>query len=173
MLSGHTWVERAQITSALTVLAVVAGGSLMVAPPSYAATAPVTSAVTAPDEASAQRLAERTDSRVEVTSQRTEYSQMFAEPTGNFTYESAVVPQRVHRADGSWADVDLTLVAGGDGLIRPRVSVADVRFSDGGSGPLVTLAGGGHSRRVDLRHALQRRPDARCTDQVRPLRHGS
>ena len=71
-------------------------------------------------------------------SERTEYAQMFAEPTGRFTYESAVTPQRVHRVDGSWDDVDLTLVSSG-GAVRPRASVAEVQFSDGGSGPLVTL----------------------------------
>lgn len=71
--------------------------------------------------------------------ERTEYTQVFAEPDGRLTYESAVLPQRVRRSDGSWADVDLSLVRAGDGTVRPRASVADVRFSSGGGGPLVTL----------------------------------
>ncbi|WP_433365040.1 LamG domain-containing protein [Actinoplanes sp. CA-142083] len=84
----------------------------------------------------------KTGTRVEVISQRTEYAQMFAEPNGRFIYESAVTPQRVHRPDGTWADVDLTLTAEGD-TIRPRASVADVRFSAGGTGPVATLVRNG------------------------------
>ncbi|MCI4061493.1 hypothetical protein MRQ36_02430 [Micromonospora sp. R77] len=41
--------------------------------------------------------------------------------------------------------MDLSLVRGGDGLWRPAVSVADVRFSSGGSGPMVTLVRQGMS----------------------------
>ncbi|NMO51682.1 hypothetical protein HH310_10825 [Actinoplanes sp. TBRC 11911] len=115
------------------------------ASPVFAASAtPVPRPRVAADEVSATRLAASSDERVEVLSARTEYTQVFAEPTGHFTVESAVVPQRVHRADGSWADVDLSLVEG-SGDIRPRASVADVRFSDGGSGPMVTLVRSGES----------------------------
>ncbi|MGW4500462.1 LamG domain-containing protein [Micromonospora sp. NPDC004336] len=69
---------------------------------------------------------------------------MFANPAGGFTAESAVLPQRVKRSDGSWADVDLSLrrVPGG---WRPAASVADVRFSDGGAGAAVTLVRRGKS----------------------------
>jgi hypothetical protein len=35
--------------------------------------------------------------------------------------------------------VDLTLERAGDGTVRPQASAADVRFSAGGKGPLVTL----------------------------------
>ncbi|MEH0975061.1 LamG-like jellyroll fold domain-containing protein [Micromonospora sp. CPCC 205546] len=62
-----------------------------------------------------------------------------AQPDGRLSFESAVVPQRARQDDGSWADVDLTLQAGADGLVAPAVSVADVAFSGGGTGPLVTL----------------------------------
>ena len=136
-----------RLTGALA--AVVAAAAVTAIAPSAAAQAAPAAAQpgprTAPDEASARALATSTGARVEVTSERTEYNQMFAEPTGRFTYESAVVPQRVHRADGSWADVDLGLAGGADGLLRPRASVADVRFSAGGSGPLVMLVRGGQT----------------------------
>jgi hypothetical protein len=98
----------------------------------------------APDESSAFRFASQSGERVEVLADRTEYSQVFAEPTGRLTYETAVVPQRVHRADGTWANVDLTLFKTADG-VRPRASVADVRFSAGGRDPLVTLVEDGRS----------------------------
>ncbi|XVV10844.1 LamG-like jellyroll fold domain-containing protein [Actinoplanes sp. CA-131856] len=103
--------------------------------------------LSAATESSAKRLALASGERVEVLSQRTEYTQIFANPEGGLTAESAVMPQRVRREDGSWADVDLTLQAGTDGL-RPRASVADVRFSDGGTGPMATLVRAGKSLTV-------------------------
>ncbi|WP_176308591.1 LamG domain-containing protein [Micromonospora sp. NBS 11-29] len=97
------------------------------------------------DAAAASRLAGQTGQRVEVAAGRSELTQVFALPDGGFEQESAVVPQRARRADGSWAPVDLSLARGGDGLWRPVVSVADVRFSAGGSGPMVTLVRQGKS----------------------------
>ncbi|MBM2623801.1 LamG domain-containing protein [Actinoplanes sp. LDG1-06] len=55
------------------------------------------------------------------------------------------MPQRVHRGDGSWQDIDLTLVAGADGKWAPRASAADVLFSAGGQGPLAKIVKDGHS----------------------------
>jgi hypothetical protein len=123
------------------VAAVAAVAGTAMAPQAGRAAAPPPARSTS-DASSAQKLALATETRVEVMSERSEYVQMFAEPTGRFTFESAVTPQRVHRADGSWADVDLNLTLV-DGVIRPRASVADVRLSAGGPGPLVTLVKGG------------------------------
>jgi hypothetical protein len=106
------------------------------------AAAPAASARTATavaqDERTALRQALSTGSRVEVLDDRTAFTQVFAEPTGRLTYESTVAPQRLKQQDGSWRDIDLTLHSV-DGYVRPAVSVADVRFSAGGSGPLVTM----------------------------------
>src|SRR5512142_951545 len=44
--------------------------------------------------------------RVEVLSGRSETGQVFANPDGSSTLESSLVPARVHRSDGSWANVD-------------------------------------------------------------------
>lgn len=143
MSSAHLWLKSVHFrrfaagSVAVAAAVAVSGVAPQVAPAGPRAIGPAVRAAT--DAVSANRLAAATDSRVEVLADRTEYAQLFAEPTGQFTYESAVVPQRVHRADGSWADVDLSLVAGIDGAIRPRASAADVRFSAGGSGPLATL----------------------------------
>ncbi|KKK07480.1 hypothetical protein LQ51_02690 [Micromonospora sp. HK10] len=121
--------------------AAVIVSSLLVAPSPVEAAAPATAPAgpaTATDAASAAFQASRTGQQVEVTSARTELTQVYANPSGGFTAESAVVPQRVRRADGSWADVDLSLRSTG-GTLRPTASVADVRFSTGGQGPAVTL----------------------------------
>nr|MDT0661118.1 LamG domain-containing protein [Micromonospora sp. DSM 115978] len=89
--------------------------------------------------AAASRAAAQTNERVEVVPARTELSQVFALPDGGFQMESAVVPQRTKRADGSWADINLDLVPDGAGGWRPTASTADVRFTGGGTGPMVTL----------------------------------
>ncbi|MEU8389424.1 LamG domain-containing protein [Micromonospora sp. NPDC048843] len=98
----------------------------------------------AADAGSAAAAARRSGQRVEVASARTELTQVFANPSGDFTAEMAVQPQRVHRANGSWADVDLTLIQDSGGW-RPAASVADVRFSDGGAAAAVVLSRQGRS----------------------------
>lgn len=140
----HAARLRKHVAGGLTIALVAALSSVLVEVAVQAT--PPSAAVpnTAPDQVSALRLAQSADERVEVLAERTEFSQVFAEPTGRLTYESTVVPKRVHRADGSWADVDLRL-SEVDGVIRPLASVADVRFSAGGPGALVTLDKAGHS----------------------------
>lgn len=81
---------------------------------------------------------------VEDLSARTERSRVFANPTGTWTMESYATPRWVRR-DGSWVDVDTTLVRRGDGSPAPEASAADVRFSAGGTGPMVTLNQAGHT----------------------------
>ncbi|MEU7841531.1 LamG domain-containing protein [Micromonospora sp. NPDC049114] len=123
-------------------------GSLLIAPSSVEAAAPAAEPANpsvAPDAASAVAQAKRSGRRVEVADARTELTQVFANPSGGFTSESAVTPQRVRRTDGSWAPVDLTLRAGAGDSLRPVASVADVRFSAGGKGPAVTLVRQGKS----------------------------
>lgn len=111
--------------------------------PAAAATAGPAVPRGASTERAALATAAAVDERVEVTSLRSETTQVFAEPDGNLTAESAAVPQRVRRAGGDWAPVDLSLKSFPDGTLRPGASVADVRFSGGGTGPLVTVVRGG------------------------------
>ncbi|WIM94616.1 LamG domain-containing protein [Actinoplanes oblitus] len=120
------------------------------AEPGPAAAAPAPDA--APSVASALSAAKRSGSRVEVTAERTEFVQVFAEPTGRLTYEAAAVPQRVRRGDGSWTDIDMRLAKGKDGLLRPAATLADVRFSGGGTGPLVTLVRDGKTFTLSWPH---------------------
>ncbi|SIQ84759.1 Concanavalin A-like lectin/glucanases superfamily protein [Micromonospora avicenniae] len=67
---------------------------------------------------------------------------MFVDASGVGRLESSVVPQRVHRRDGSWADIDTNLHSQGGGF-APVASTADLTFSGGGNGPLVTWHEGG------------------------------
>ncbi|MFG1654361.1 LamG-like jellyroll fold domain-containing protein [Micromonospora sp. NPDC049275] len=111
----------------------------VVAEPASAAPAAPSCDSLAAAESQALELAAACDRAVVVDASRTEYTQVVAQPDGRLQLESSVVPQRTHLSDGSWADVDLTLHAGEDGLLRPMASVADVAFSAGGDTPLVTL----------------------------------
>ncbi|MFD6568313.1 LamG-like jellyroll fold domain-containing protein [Micromonospora profundi] len=123
---------------AVWVAAAVAGSVLAVpAEVSAAAAAPACTGV-APSEAEASALAVACDEQVFVDSSRTELAQVVAQPDGRLRFESAVVPQRTRRT-GRWAEIDLQLAAGSDNRWRPAMSVADVAFSGGGAGPLVTL----------------------------------
>ncbi|HEY0481457.1 MAG TPA: LamG domain-containing protein [Kofleriaceae bacterium] len=113
-----------------------------------AAAAPATSATpcaaSAGDEVSANQIARTCGSRVEVESGRTEYAQVYVEPSGSRTIEATIAPQRAQRRDGTWGPIDTTLQRVGD-LLAPTATAANVRFSTGGAGPFVTLTRDGHS----------------------------
>jgi len=98
------------------------------------------------------KAAKKYGKRVEALSERTEYSQIYAEPSGRLTYEASAVPQFVRRSDRSWADIDVNLAKGAGGLLRPAATLADVRFSAGGSGPLVTMVRDGKKLTMSWPH---------------------
>ncbi|MDG4794274.1 LamG domain-containing protein [Micromonospora sp. WMMD1082] len=98
----------------------------------------------ADSEVEAKALATSCDQPVVVDASRTEFAEVTALPDGRLQFASAVVPQRTRKA-GRWADIDLDLARGGDGLWRPGASVADVAFSGGGDGPMVALTRGGRT----------------------------
>ncbi|TDB77555.1 LamG domain-containing protein [Micromonospora sp. KC723] len=91
----------------------------------------------APDDAAAARLAARCGHAVEVLSERTEYAQVTVDSDGVRTLLASVAPQRVRRSNGTWAAIDTSLRAR-DGRLVPVATLADVSFSSGGPGPLVT-----------------------------------
>ncbi|GIF62259.1 hypothetical protein Ais01nite_02940 [Asanoa ishikariensis] len=137
---GRRWLSTAAVV--LVVVTATAAVGAEVAAAEATSRACVTQA---PSEREALAAAAACRQPVAVGGTRTEYTQVLAQPDGRLRFESAVVPQRTRRSDGSWADVDLRLRAGGDGRLRPRASVADVAFSAGGDGPLVSLTREGRS----------------------------
>ncbi|WP_433701050.1 LamG-like jellyroll fold domain-containing protein [Nocardiopsis sp. CA-288880] len=96
------------------------------------------------EEFDALALAEETGERVEIPSLTDEKTQHFANPDGSLTAETHAVPVRVRSADG-WVDVDTTLVATADGLVRPRAAGMDIAFSGGGDAPMARLGIGSNS----------------------------
>ncbi|WP_405987929.1 RHS repeat-associated core domain-containing protein [Streptomyces sp. NBC_00986] len=103
----------------------------------------------APDSQEASLSAEETASAkaresgkaVEVASETTATSLTSAKPDGSFTKSVSPLPVRVKQPDGSWAGVDANLEKT-DGGWAPKVSASALKFSDGGSDPLVTLGSG-------------------------------
>ncbi|MFI7578247.1 LamG domain-containing protein [Micromonospora sp. NPDC049497] len=108
----------------------------VVATPASAAGQDCSVAVVA-DAQAAKRLAAACGKTVEALSERSETTRVFVDASGVGRLESSVAPQRVHRADGSWADIDTNLQSVADGF-APVASTADITLSDGGAGPLVT-----------------------------------
>lgn len=95
------------------------------APP--AAEAQVTSR---PDSLSASLTARSTGHRVEDLSQRTESTQVFANPDSTWTLESYTAPKFSQKSDGSWSDARTDLVFGTDSVVG-SVAGAQLALSDG------------------------------------------
>ncbi|MEG3629747.1 VCBS repeat-containing protein [Streptomyces poriticola] len=128
-------------------LVVALAAPLCVVPATANDAAPSTSAAGAEhstEEAAALEKAEDSGAPVEVVSQRTETSQLFANPDGGFTQDTYVVPQWV-RQNNKLVDIDPTLRKGSDGSLVTRATEVGVKFSGGGSGPLVTVTRDGRS----------------------------
>lgn len=79
---------------------------------------------------------------VEVVSETTERSRVFANPDGTRRLETSPQPVRVKKND-SWTDIDTSLHKRADGVVEPQATTADVLFSGGGKEtPLVRMAKG-------------------------------
>ena len=85
------------------------------------------------DSLSAALTARLCGGRVEVAGQRSQTTQVFANPDGSFTAQMFRAPVRVRR-DGGWVPVDLTLHRQRDGSVAPAAGPYGLRLS-GGSVP--------------------------------------
>ncbi len=143
------------VAAGIVITAGLVGGVLSPASASELSTAaqvaetPVTPAeperVTVADSPIGAQIAARSQGvRVEVLSERTEYAQTFAEPDGSYTTESSTGIERVRDtgAEDGWRDIDLTLQADPDGVVRPVSSVYGLELHGGADedAPLVELS---------------------------------
>jgi hypothetical protein len=122
--------------------------ALSVVPPAVAG--PVPGAVPDPvevretTETKAVAAAVASGRSVEVAGSRAEDARTIATPQGRLVYESYSVPRWTNRVGGVWRQIDTGLRIAGDGTVAPIATLADVRFSAGGSAPMATwsLSGG-------------------------------
>ncbi|MBZ6473893.1 FG-GAP-like repeat-containing protein [Streptomyces griseocarneus] len=89
------------------------------------------------EEDKALQEAKSTGKPVELVSARAESSDTWANPDGTFSVRRYGSPVRLWRG-GSWVPTDPTLVFSEDGGAVPKSSNVAVRFSGGGSGPMLS-----------------------------------
>lgn len=80
----------------------------------------------------------RVGERVEVTAERTEATNLYANPSGTLTVEMHSQPVRVKMA-GQWRDIDAAWRRQADGGITPVATPGALQISGGGTGPLVSM----------------------------------
>ncbi|MGA5461619.1 VCBS repeat-containing protein [Streptomyces cellulosae] len=120
------------------------------AAPTPAAQEPVASIDAQSETALAE--AEESGEPVEVLGQRTETSQVFANPDGSFTEERYALPQWVRKGN-ELVDIDPTLQATSEGLQTTATEV-EVTFSKGGTAPMATVTRDGRSLAFSWPEAL-------------------
>jgi hypothetical protein len=149
-------VLRVRAARGIAALAVAGLGVVGVTGPAPAADLPRSRAAvtaeggTAADDGSQtpeeRALAEAaaTGQPVEVVERRTELSETWAEPAGDFTEKRYGSPIRVRRG-GAWVPVDPTLQRRTDGRVAPVATAVSMSFSGGGTDALVTSAKDGRT----------------------------
>ncbi len=96
-----------------------------------------------PDAVSAMVSARAVGHRVEDASQRSETTQVFANPEGTWTTEEAAGPVRTQNDQGAWADIDTDLTAVPDGF-APKNALGELVISDGGEKTFAAMEVDGH-----------------------------
>ncbi|WP_125809101.1 LamG domain-containing protein [Actinoplanes sp. ATCC 53533] len=99
----------------------------------------------AADAPTAVRLAAAQRSAVRIAKLTTANRVVDAQPDGTMTATLSAGPVRA-RKGGKWLDVDTTLVRRADGVIVPRVALAEYEFSGGGKGTPLVRYGRGSER---------------------------
>ncbi|WP_375118103.1 LamG-like jellyroll fold domain-containing protein [Nonomuraea sp. MTCD27] len=130
----------------MTASLLVAGvsGSAQADPePAATPTGPVSTTFPRPEDPDAPlraaiQEAKKRNAPVAVETAYTETSRTWAYPDGHLTTQSYAGPSQLKQVDGSWAWIDTTLVEK-DGVLKPKLAKADVRFSQGGNGPFASL----------------------------------
>ncbi|MFP8887587.1 FG-GAP-like repeat-containing protein [Streptomyces mangrovi] len=142
--SRSVWQARHRRLGAILAAAVAA--PLVAVLPAGTASADETVGVGryTPEEARALEQAADTGEQVEVLSQRTETSQVFATPEGDFVQDSYATPQWIRKSNKLVA-VDEDLAKNDDGTFSTKATEVGLTFSGGGDAPLVTLSRHGRS----------------------------
>ncbi|WP_405061797.1 RICIN domain-containing protein [Kribbella sp. NBC_01505] len=136
-------VRRPLLTGALIMALMVPAVPGSSQPPAPGPT-PTPPAAKADSQTSPMAKAVQTGQRVELTGERTETSQTYANPDGTKTLEQHPAPVRVRRGT-QWIAPDPTLRKATAGTVVPAATVSPITLSGGGSSPLVTIGKPGAS----------------------------
>jgi hypothetical protein len=160
-VAGRVW--RARMTRLLAAAMVgLVGFPGLGAPRAAVARAPEAPPTTNQAEADALAAARHSGVPVEVAGSKSEVSRVIASPQGSLVYEQYPVPRWTRGRDNAWRQIDTALRVG-NGAVAPVATLADVRFSAGGSGPLVTVGVGGGEVRMSWPSSL---PTPRLRDNA-------
>jgi RHS repeat-associated protein len=146
--SALPWFRRSSVVLCVALaglgIAPVAPADAHTVAASAATTKPSAPVADRPDAVSAMLTAKVQGHRVEDLSQRTETTQVFANPDGSWTSQEAASPVRARDAHGNWADIDATLkpVPGG---YAPTSATDDLVISGGGGTTFATMTVGGNT----------------------------
>lgn len=150
---GHNEKMGQKISSGAAVSTVLAL-TIALSLPQHAQTATAAPSSGPPGSGSISKLAKaeenalteaaHTGEPVEVLPQRTETSQVFANPSGTFTRDSYAMPQWT-RQGHKLVDIDTGLVFESGGRIKTKATEIGVSFSGGGNDALVTVVRDGRS----------------------------
>ncbi|MEV0563289.1 ricin-type beta-trefoil lectin domain protein [Dactylosporangium sp. NPDC050588] len=137
--------SKLAMVASLAVASVGTAVALTVGAPAGAEPAPAPTGQPATNQQASENTAIRqaveSGRTIEVANSRSEMARTMATPRGTLVRESYSVPHWTKK-DGTWREIDLSLRKDG-ATLAPVASVADVRFSAGGTEPLVTLNGTG------------------------------
>ncbi|MEU7617365.1 LamG domain-containing protein [Micromonospora rifamycinica] len=91
-------------------------------------------------EAEAMTIAGQLGTSVEVRGSKSESSRLMATPDGTLMLESYPVPRWTDKRDGNgWRQINPKLEVSDSGVVVPVATLADTRFSSGGTAPLVQV----------------------------------
>jgi hypothetical protein len=135
------WIRCLASVLVMVLTVALLNGAFIVSPSAQAAAGSGPLAVRASVSA-AVRQAHESGKQVEVGSLLGETSEVYAQPDGTFEAVEHLRPVRTRR-NGSWVDIDSTLVKRADGTIAPVASTVDLAFSGGGDGPMATMVRAG------------------------------
>ncbi|WP_165956715.1 RICIN domain-containing protein [Kribbella antibiotica] len=131
----------------VVVAALLVSGPTQPTPAAAVETGYMTAPELASPEARAMATALRTGQQVELTDQRTETGQVYANPDGTKTMEQHSMPVRV-RKGRDWIAPDPSLRLEDDGLIRPVATISPLVLSGGGNQNLVSIGKPGSQIRL-------------------------
>ncbi|MEU6005516.1 DNRLRE domain-containing protein [Streptomyces sp. NPDC047453] len=148
---GSTRWIAGSLSLALAVTLLDGTYSAALAAPQAAKEAEHAAATQAADIPSARVAARLSGKRVEALSERTETSTTWVNKDGSLTTELAAGPVRfTDEATGEWREVDLDLVQGADGAVKPKAHPSGLRLSGKSGTPAKSLKAAQQAEATDL-----------------------